>query len=461
MSKKRRNDRRVRTPHRDSATDLISRLAAYSTAAGATLAFVPTAKAAIFFTATNMTLVPSQSYMIDITGGTNAADPTFEIVVQGDVGANSSHATFNILRGGKGVMGRSARASMFYTGAAMSAVPSYWSLSTNALLLAKISKTWHLSTYRNWIRSTWVKTGTQVNSTWVSAYTTSGGAYVSGHSTFVSSYDLGHSTPVYTTTTRTVTGSFSSNGAFASRKGIIAVRFMFNGGLHYGWIAFDAQNLSSHQATITGWAYEGETNMAITAGATFRAPLRNAANLTFDDVQLNSMAVHWVPGDGNRRIVVARADTPVTWTPSDGVEYPANTNFSMATSMDGHRVVYAGTGDAVTIDGLDPKRLYYFKVFEYGGTGADTTYLTDGVPSPATNSQQTLQYVQFTQLQKTGGGVELRWTSNPGKVYRVLRTTNIKVDFAPIAENVQTNSYPDAEAPAAGAFYRVEERDPE
>ena len=342
-----------RASQQDINAELLSRLLAYSTAAGVTLALAPDAQGAIVCTATNATLsnVPG-TYQINITGSTNAADPTFEISINGTSfytyqQRKGYDATFKIRRGGKGVAGSNNQAHLFSKSNIISAAAAKWSAGSNTLLLAKQTYKWKWS----------------VTSTYSSYWT-------------------------WSATAQSTAGNFEGRTAEA-KSGFIGVRFNFNGVRHYGWIGFGVTD-SHNQAIVSSWAYETEPDMPIPAGVTYRAPLRDAANLTFDHVAANQMALHWVPGDGNRRVVVARDVAAVNWAPVNGTAYAANANFTQAADVgSGNRVVYDGSGETATITGLNPNHHYYFAIFEYGGTSDPATYLyTTG--TPATNSQQTL-----------------------------------------------------------------------
>jgi hypothetical protein len=80
---------------------------------------------------------------------------------------------------------------------------------------------------------------------------------------------------------------------------------------------------------------------------------------------LPEMNLSWTNGNGSNRIVIARANDPVTNTPVDGVAYTANNNYGSGTAIGSGFVVYNGNGNSVNITGLQPGTTYYFAVFEY------------------------------------------------------------------------------------------------
>jgi endonuclease G len=70
----------------------------------------------------------------------------------------------------------------------------------------------------------------------------------------------------------------------------------------------------------------------------------------------------------------------------------------------GNFVVFAGTGNSVTVTNLTPSTTYYFAVFEFNGTGTSTDYLTT---NPATGSQTTAAAFQVSGVVRSRGGAGL------------------------------------------------------
>ena len=108
-------------------------------------------------------------------------------------------------------------------------------------------------------------------------------------------------------------------------------------------------------------------------------PTVQASLMRFADVTTNSMNVSWNSGSGVGRIVVARQGSPVDWAPTDGNGYTANSDWSIAPDQgSGNRVIYNGSGTNLSLVALGEATNYFFKVFEYNGTGESANYLTDG-----------------------------------------------------------------------------------
>jgi endonuclease G len=193
-------------------------------------------------------------------------------------------------------------------------------------------------------------------------------------------------------------------------------------------------------------------------------PTVQASNLIFSNVGATSMTVSWTNGNGSARLVLAREGSPVDAAPEDGTAYTANaafgsgsqinpppattttvsrttttttsrptataarptraTTFSKLSSVStsnvvtttdstavtgaptaaavvGNYVVYAGSGNSVTVTNLQPNTTYYFAVFEFNGSNAGTNYLTT---NPATGSQTTAVAYQISGTVRSRGG---------------------------------------------------------
>jgi M6 family metalloprotease-like protein len=95
-------------------------------------------------------------------------------------------------------------------------------------------------------------------------------------------------------------------------------------------------------------------------------PTTQASNLSLSNVTSNSMTIGWIRGNGSNVIVLAKAESPVDLSPSNGTTYNANSAFGLGQEIgNGNFVVYNGTGNSVNITGLPAGRKYYFAIYEY------------------------------------------------------------------------------------------------
>lgn len=161
-----------------------------------------------------------------------------------------------------------------------------------------------------------------------------------------------------------------------------------------------------------------QKDQAVSGSSVAAEPTTQAA-VTFGAVTNNSIVVNFSGGDGSARIVVVRNANAVSYTPFDGFSATGvNSHYFAATDKgSGNKIVYDGTGNTVTVTGLDMSTVYHVAVYEYNGTAATTNYLTTGaginntsttakviVPVPMA-SQMSLTYTEnFTDEANWGNG---------------------------------------------------------
>jgi hypothetical protein len=165
------------------------------------------------------------------------------------------------------------------------------------------------------------------------------------------------------------------------------------------------------------------TAPAIGSQATSGTPTIPASGVFFNIIEGDGIRVNWANGNGPRRIVVARAGSPVDAIPVNGVDYAANVDFNLAPEISpGQRVVYDNNGTFVDVDGLQPNTVYHFRIYEYAGTGAATQYLTSafGSGSQSTITAPTIQSSNVTFTSVTGNAFTINWTNGNGEARMVV-----------------------------------------
>ncbi len=115
----------------------------------------------------------------------------------------------------------------------------------------------------------------------------------------------------------------------------------------------------------------------IVGAASINAPIIQSSSIGFPSVGQNQMTVNWTNGDGSKRIVIMNTTNSFT-DPTDGTDPTANTVYSGS----GEQVVYNNSSNSFTVTGLSNSTTYWFRAYEYNGSGATTKYLT----SAATNN---------------------------------------------------------------------------
>lgn len=146
--------------------------------------------------------------------------------------------------------------------------------------------------------------------------------------------------------------------------------------------------------------------------STLSAPASGASNLT-PSTTPNSITLNWQKGSGDYRLVVMKEGSAVAAAPANLAVYPANTVFKSGAQIGaGEYVVYAGSGNLVTVTGLDPQKTYHVRVFEYNGT-TGPVYNTASVLSgtATTSSVLPLTWIYFNAAPRTGHNL-LSWGTN-------------------------------------------------
>ncbi len=110
------------------------------------------------------------------------------------------------------------------------------------------------------------------------------------------------------------------------------------------------------------------------------------STLSFIVPGTSSITVGMSGGNGASRILVIRAGSAVTFSPTDATTYAgANSDISLAANLGSLQyLVFNGAGTSVTVTGLSPSTIYHFAAYEYNGTGAQINYLSTAGTGSAT-----------------------------------------------------------------------------
>ena len=171
---------------------------------------------------------------------------------------------------------------------------------------------------------------------------------------------------------------------------------------------------------------------ATASQATSSYPTVASTNFTTNYQDGNQFLLSFTPGDGQKHLVIARKGSPVTAVPADGVEYTYSGTFGSGQEISPGEFVVS-TASSAWINGLSPASTYYFRVFEYNGSGANTFYLTSSYleGSGATVSSPTVQASGLSFSGVTGSGMTLNWTKGNGAARVVIAKEGSAVDVEP------------------------------
>lgn len=178
------------------------------------------------------------------------------------------------------------------------------------------------------------------------------------------------------------------------------------------------------------------TGAAIASQQTKAAPTVAPGNLSYSSVDGNSMRINWAAGNGEKRILVVRAGMPVDAVPQDGVDYLATGTSSFVTAPEitaGQKVVFDNTGTFTDLAGLSPNTTYYFRVYEYSGSGEGIAYLTSayGSGEKTTLSHPTIQASGLSFSSITASSMIVSWTNGNGSSRMVIAKKGSPVDVTP------------------------------
>jgi hypothetical protein len=218
---------------------------------------------------------------------------------------------------------------------------------------------------------------------------------------------------------------YSSNGAFGSGAQIGSGNFVVYANSSGNSITVTGLQLNTTYHFAVFEANGSNAPVYLTSNApagsqqTASRPTLAPGNPSFSMIEGNSMRLSFSTGDGERRIVVARVGAPVDAVPQDGVDYLASISapFNSAPEIaPGQKVIYDNIGSFTDLTALQPGVTYFFRVYEYSGSGSQIAYLTSsfGQGSNATAGTPTLQAsnINFTSVASTSAVVA--WTNGNG-----------------------------------------------
>ncbi|MGC1632492.1 MAG: hypothetical protein WA749_10315, partial [Gelidibacter sp.] len=164
-----------------------------------------------------------------------------------------------------------------------------------------------------------------------------------------------------------------------------------------------------------------------------QAPTTPSSNLSFSSIDGERFNVNFTRGNGARRIIVAKADSPVTAVPVNGTDYLAGA-FGVGNQISpGEFVVYKGTAASASITGLTHSKVYHFKVFEFNGSDFSTQYLTanylQGNQSTLTNPTTQASNITFSNV--LGSSMTVNWTRGNGTGRMLIARANNPVNVEP------------------------------
>lgn len=240
----------------------------------------------------------------------------------------------------------------------------------------------------------------------------------------------------YTGTSSFGTGQQIGTGNYVvsagTNAGVTVTNLLEN--THYYFKIFEYNNTGSNSNYKTDGFNGGNPNDTLTIKS---APSIQASSLTFSNIASTTMDLIWTRGDGDSVMIVAKAGSTLTETPTAGTAYNPDPIFSSGDPIGGGYVIYTGTGTGVSISGLTASSEYTFKAFEFTNSEPYTNYLnSDGTNNPQTQftvgTEPTTQASEIIFSNTQSNQVTLAWTSGNGANRLVLAHQGAAVDASPI-----------------------------
>ncbi|MFD2785136.1 IPT/TIG domain-containing protein [Hymenobacter rubripertinctus] len=114
----------------------------------------------------------------------------------------------------------------------------------------------------------------------------------------------------------------------------------------------------------------------VTTGSLATEPT-TVGTISFGTITANSIRVNVTAGDGSGRLLVVREGSSIDADPADGLTYTASAAYGAGSEIGTlNYVVLRGGAAGVTVAGLVPGTQYFFKLYEYNGSGGTTNYQT-------------------------------------------------------------------------------------
>jgi hypothetical protein len=201
---------------------------------------------------------------------------------------------------------------------------------------------------------------------------------------------------------------------------------------------------------VTGPGYKSDMALdQISVYEMCTPPSQQATALASSNINENAATINWSRGTGDRVLIVIREGDPISAEPTIGVNYTANSEFGSGDEIGtGNFVVYNGTGNFVTIIGLNAGTQYFFEIFEYYENGlcyllseASGDFTTAGVMTCSSHClssgnmvrQTATTFVGINMLSNTSG------KTLPYNDYTDLETYLIKENSYQISVKVNTD----------------------
>lgn len=187
-----------------------------------------------------------------------------------------------------------------------------------------------------------------------------------------------------------------------------------------------------------------------------QAPTTAASNVRIFNPRTDSLNISFTPGNGSRRLVIARVGDNAFLAPTNATTYAADAVFSQGANLgSGNFVVYDGTGSSFVMRGLTPKTQYFVRVYEYNGSNGTEQYGSAGSNQTANRFTQPNAFDPEAEVDSIGPTIiGLNWQTAAGTGLLLLARKDQPVDFTPTdSTNFTANAvFGQGDEPSSGSF---------
>lgn len=165
-------------------------------------------------------------------------------------------------------------------------------------------------------------------------------------------------------------------------------------------------------------------------------PTVQVSGLSTSNLTANTVRLNFTGGNGDQRIVVARATSSVNLTLSGTYSTGVNTNFTTANDQgSGNKVLYVGSLTQVDVTGLNPNTNYFFRVNELcsssGPTYNTTSPQTISITTPSCSGNPSVNSNTLTATTASATSINLNWNRGSGTRCFVVARASSAVSFTP------------------------------
>ncbi|MEM7108767.1 MAG: fibronectin type III domain-containing protein, partial [Bacteroidota bacterium] len=138
-----------------------------------------------------------------------------------------------------------------------------------------------------------------------------------------------------------------------------------------GLNALTTYHFAFYEFNAAGFCYQLVGAFTANETTACTPPTSSAGTLSFSATSNSQTTLSWSGGNGDQSLILAREGAAVDADPVVGTDYTANATFGNGDEIGtGNFVVYEGSANSTTVDGLSGATNYHFAIYEFNTTGS-------------------------------------------------------------------------------------------